>query len=84
MNCDLCGVERDLEHVCVDALKAERERLLLQVDQMRPVVEAAIAFEVTQESCAALLKAVKGYTEKRKSVCPGCDSTVHPGDCETR
>lgn len=25
MICDLCGVERDLEHVCIDALKLQRD-----------------------------------------------------------
>lgn len=45
----------------------------LHVGQMRPVVDAAIAFQVTQESCADLLAAVKAYqTSKQKASCPMC------------
>lgn len=39
MICDRCGVERDLEHYCLDALKAERDRLLLQVREARELIE---------------------------------------------
>ncbi len=34
MKCDRCGIERDLEHVCLDALKAEVSRLKLQNEVM--------------------------------------------------
>lgn len=44
MICDLCGVERDLEHVCIDALKAERDRLLLKYRQAEKMASVLLDY----------------------------------------
>lgn len=53
------------------------------IDEMHPVVEAAIAFEVTQESCADLLAAVNVYTERRKDNHCSCSTPTISSDVRT-
>lgn len=57
---------------CLELI-AEKDVANRLSDAMKPVVDAAIAFQVTQESCAALLAAVTAYkacAEKRKCCGP--------------
>lgn len=49
MICDLCGMERALAHVCLDALKAERKRLLLENGVLRKALEDIVSMEAATD-----------------------------------
>lgn len=67
-NAELKAMVDQGNEVMSAAINEQTKALRVLALRMRPIVEAALAFEVTQESCADLLAAVKVYrgTDKPK------------------
>jgi ribosomal protein L40E len=71
MICDLCGIERDLEHVCIDALKAENAKLRERVHWL----ETTNYTKLRADYEATLLQ----VDELKERICAGICGVDFPG-----
>lgn len=84
MNCDLCGVLRDLEHVCLDALKEENSKLRARVEWLEKTNFMRLRADLQERELqvAELQKVVDGCKDTLVQFCGNGGAVIaHPPKC---